>query len=87
LTYTKYIHHTLAIRQVTQENLKGKNSGIDKKMVTLRPQKRKMAVKREKNFEFIFFQRILTLKLTITFSTIVTTFNIFMFTTIYRLAV
>jgi hypothetical protein len=33
----------LAIKQVTQENLKEKNSGINKKMVTLRPQKRKMA--------------------------------------------
>jgi hypothetical protein len=33
----------LAVRQVTQENLKEKNSGIDKKMVTLRPRKRKMA--------------------------------------------
>jgi hypothetical protein len=31
----------LAVRQVTQENLKEKNSGIDKKMVTLRPRKRK----------------------------------------------
>jgi hypothetical protein len=27
----------IAARQVTQENLKEKNSGIDKKMVTLRP--------------------------------------------------
>jgi group II intron reverse transcriptase/maturase len=33
----------LTVRQVTQENLKEKNSGIDKKMVTLRPRKRKMA--------------------------------------------
>jgi hypothetical protein len=33
----------LAVRQVTQENLKEKNSGIDKKMVTLRPRKIKMA--------------------------------------------
>jgi hypothetical protein len=33
----------LAVRQVTQENLKEKNFGIDKKMVTLRPRKRKMA--------------------------------------------
>jgi len=33
----------LAIRQVTQENLKEKNFVIDKKVVTLRPRKRKMA--------------------------------------------
>jgi hypothetical protein len=33
----------LAVRQVTQENLEEKNCGIDKKMVTLRPRKRKMA--------------------------------------------
>jgi hypothetical protein len=34
---------SLARRQVTQENLKEKNFGIEKKMVTLRPWKRKMA--------------------------------------------